>query len=86
MIVVSSQGCSVSIARVGVVQGMIVGDAMGRPLRLTVTTEVLGGSALKVHHALFTICTPSFNWLTHVYVANVAAESCVTPHALSCFS
>ena len=38
-----------SISRVGVIQGMIVRDAMGRPLRLAVTTEVLGGSALKVN-------------------------------------
>lgn len=37
-----------SLSKVGMVQGMIVRDAMARPLRLTVTTEVLGGSALKV--------------------------------------
>ena len=43
-----SQGCSVSLSSVGVVQGMTVRDGRGRPLRLSVTTEVLGGTALRV--------------------------------------
>ena len=32
----------------GRVRDMIVQDSRGRPLRLTVTSEVMGGSALKV--------------------------------------
>ena len=37
-----------SLSTVGIIQGMNVKDAKGRFLRLTVTSEVLGGSALKV--------------------------------------
>ena len=42
------QGCSVSLKTVGIIQGMCVRDSIGRSLRLTVTSEVLGGTALKV--------------------------------------
>lgn len=47
------QGCTVSLTTVGRVEGLIVKDERGRPLRLTVTSEVLGGTALKVHVQLF---------------------------------
>ena len=43
------QGCTVSLSTVGRVEGLLVRDARGRPVRLTVTSEVLGGTALKVH-------------------------------------
>lgn len=42
------QGCVVSLDRVGIPQSMLVEDYEGRPLRLMVMTEVIGGSALKV--------------------------------------
>lgn len=45
---ISCQGCTVSLQDVGVVQSMTMEDAEGRPLGLTVTSEVLGGTALKV--------------------------------------
>lgn len=42
------QGCVVALDRVGFPQSMVIEDFQGRPLRLTVTTEAIGGSALKV--------------------------------------
>ena len=47
-VVVVTQGCSVSLDTVGIIQAMTVKDPRGRALRLTVTSEVLGGSALRV--------------------------------------
>ena len=45
---IGCEGCTVSVEKVGVVQGMGIDDSMGRRLRLTVTSEMLGGTALKV--------------------------------------
>jgi uncharacterized membrane protein YgcG len=42
------QGCVVGLDRVGILQSMVVEDYQGRSLRLTVNTEAIGGSALKV--------------------------------------
>lgn len=42
------QGCMVSLERVGFPQSMLLEDYQGRSLRLTVTTEMMGGCALKV--------------------------------------
>ena len=42
------QGCVVSLDRVGFPQGVLLEDYQGRSLRLTVTTDVMGGCALKV--------------------------------------
>ena len=42
------QGCTVSLNKVGIVQRVFVRDARKRTLRLTVTSEAVGGSALKV--------------------------------------
>ena len=42
------QGCVVSPDRIGVPQSLVLEDYHGRPLRLTITTSIMGGSALKV--------------------------------------
>lgn len=42
------QGCVVSLDKVGIPQSMLVEDYEGRPLRLMVMSDVIGGSALKV--------------------------------------
>lgn len=44
----SCQGCVVSLERVGFPQSIIMEDYQRRPLRLTVRTEMMGGSAIKV--------------------------------------
>ena len=44
------QICTVSLIDVGVVQSMILEDPRGKPLRLTITLEALGGTAMKVRH------------------------------------
>ena len=47
-VVCTLQGCTVSLNKVGIVQRVFVRDARKRTLRLTVTSEAVGGSALKV--------------------------------------
>ena len=47
---IGCEGCTVSVEKVGVVQGMGIDDSVGRRLRLTVTSEMLGGTALKVSY------------------------------------
>ena len=42
------QGCVVSPDRVGIPHSIVLEDFKGRPLRLIVTTEAMGGSAIKV--------------------------------------
>lgn len=42
------QSCVVSPDRVGIPQSMVLEDYQGKPLRLTVTTEMIGGSAIRV--------------------------------------
>ena len=43
------QGCIVSLQDVGVIRSMMMDDTRGSPLQLKVTTEVLGGGAMKVY-------------------------------------
>lgn len=45
---VNCQSCVVSMDTVGRPQSMSLEDSEGRALRLSVTSEVLGGTALKV--------------------------------------
>ena len=45
-----SQGCTVSLENIGIPQSMALEDSDGRPLRLTVNSEMMGGCALKVSH------------------------------------
>ncbi len=42
------QGCIVSLKKIGIPQSMLLKDYKGRSIRLTVTTEMTGGSAIKV--------------------------------------
>ena len=72
------QGCSVSLKTVGIIQGMCVRDSIGRSLRLTVTSEVLGGTALKV-----TMVTP-LNCMSQCIGGNRGTALKVTP--LNCMS
>ena len=56
---IGCHGCVVSHDKVGFPLSMVMEDAAGRQLRLTVTSEVLGGTALKVTVqlvALFSSC------------------------------
>ena len=43
------QGCIISLEKVGIPQSMVLEDYKGHPLRLNVNTEMIGGSAIKVH-------------------------------------
>ena len=45
---VTCQSCVISMDTVGRLQGMTLEDTDHRPLRLSVTSEMLGGTALKV--------------------------------------
>lgn len=42
------QGCVISADRLGFLQSVVMEDYQGRPLRLSVTTEMIGGGALRV--------------------------------------
>lgn len=53
---VGCQGCTVSMETVGMIQGLGMDTVDGRRLRLTVTSEMLGGTALKVSSLLLYWC------------------------------
>lgn len=44
------QGCLVSAARVGVPQSVVLEDYQGRPLKLSVSMQMIGGGAIKVFY------------------------------------
>ena len=55
------QSCVVSMDTVGRPQGMSLEDTEKRPLRLSVTSEVLGGTALKVSRKCG-VCVGPVEW------------------------
>ena len=44
----SCQVCTVSLLDVGVVKSVVLEDPQRKPLKLTITLEALGGTAMKV--------------------------------------
>ena len=42
----SPHSCSVSVATVGLGQSLVLEDSKFHPLKLSITTEILGGTAL----------------------------------------